>query len=854
MRLNNVKYFSTVLLIVLLSILPVSNHLNADETKKKEKSMEQPVDNWLVLGPAEIPGIAKELLGGNKSILDFKHLEVTGLKPVAGVKVPWSGSRVLSWSVLEHREFTAYETGALYLATYLEPSRWMKTALNIHNTNLGVSAFLDGKPLKEKVGKDKITVALSLTKEKHLLILKVLLIKGEKFTFKASLESKEPFHEEKVAVSVTPKHKVKAENILNMIGAGGISVSPDGKLAAVRLSRTKKGSGDRERWMEILNTGNGSMVFSARGLGRIGNFKWMGNSSFSYTVTKKEMGSLFKYDLNSHQQTTVLEGIKNLSQYWWGPEQSFLLYSVYHKVAAADGYKYVKEIQNRAAGSEFKYEMILYYPFGGASHKISSQKEDYQDANISPDGKTILFYKNEPDSQNRPYHKNTLYLFSMEKMSVEKLFENHWINNYYWSPDSKKILFLGGASSFGGIGNTLPKGVIPNEFDTQAFIYDVASKKAEAISKAFDPSIGSANWSWSPHYIFFRATDKAENGVFKYSVKKKTYQRLKTNVDAVGSIGYAKKRGTAVYWGSSSTVPHKLYKLNLSSGRASLLKDYNREYVKDMVLGEVKDLNYRTPEGKTIYGRLYYPVGFDRTKKYPCIVYYYGGTSPVTRNFGGRYPKNWYVANGYMVYVLQPSGSIGFGQEFSAVHVNDWGKNTGADVIGATKELIKSHSYIDKDRVGAIGASYGGFLTQYLATQTDIFAAYISHAGITSLTGYWGVGDYGVWYNSVAATDSFPWNRKDIYIGHSPLFMADRINSPMLLLHGDVDNNVPPGESYQMFAALKLLGKEVALVTFKGQQHWIINYKKRLQWMRTIIAWWDKHLKKQPEHWKKMYE
>jgi acylaminoacyl-peptidase len=84
--------------------------------------------------------------------------------------------------------------------------------------------------------------------------------------------------------------------------------------------------------------------------------------------------------------------------------------------------------------------------------------------------------------------------------------------------------------------------------------------------------------------------------------------------------------------------------------------------------------------------------------------------------------------------------------------------------------------------------------------------------------------------------------------------MADRVTSPLLLLHGDMDNNVPPGESYQMFAALKLLGKEVELIAIKGQRHLILEYKKRMHWWRTIIAWWDKHLKNQPQHWKDMYE
>ena len=115
------------------------------------------------------------------------------------------------------------------------------------------------------------------------------------------------------------------------------------------------------------------------------------------------------------------------------------------------------------------------------------------------------------------------------------------------------------------------------------------------------------------------------------------------------------------------------------------------------------------------------------------------------------------------------------------------------------------------------------------------------------------MGDWGYSYSGVATANSFPWNRKDIYVGHSPLFMAERIGKPLLLLHGENDNNVPPGESYQMFAALKLLGKEVALVTFPGQYHFILTPAQRVRWLQTIMAWFDRWLKGQGEWWQELY-
>ena len=137
--------------------------------------------------------------------------------------------------------------------------------------------------------------------------------------------------------------------------------------------------------------------------------------------------------------------------------------------------------------------------------------------------------------------------------------------------------------------------------------------------------------------------------------------------------------------------------------------------------------------------------------------------------------------------------------------------------------------------------------------QTDIFAAGISHAGISSISSYWGEGYWGYWYNSISAPNSFPWNRPDIYVEQSALFHADQINTPLLLLHGSADTNVPPGESTQLFTALKLLGKEVEYVQVYDQDHWILNYGKRIVWENTILAWFDKWLKDQPQWWNDLY-
>jgi dipeptidyl aminopeptidase/acylaminoacyl peptidase len=828
--------------------------LNAQDARKASQG--KAIESWLMLGPASVTGLERAVYDSNRDIANHRFLDFSDLWPGAGQEVTWSHGRVLKWNPVTRFHITPKDDSLVYFVSFIDAAAYLKTKLvinGIHKSMLNL--YLNGREVKKQYDKKtgKVTAELTLLNKKHVLLIKVFVPKGEAYNLDARIMDSKQVESGEVAFSTSLARRVDFGHILNSKGVSGLNLSPDGRYLAVSLEQTTA-DGTSMRWTEILKTADGSRILTSEGMGSFSNLTWMKSSrSFLTSVESKKKTTIYRYDLLTGLRERIISGLKEFSGFQLSPDNTFIMYWTYKKKDRGSGFKYVETIPDRAASDRYDYVLYIRYLNNGATHKIRSFKHDLYQVMISPDSSRVLFSTLKPDSGQRPYYKSTFFLMDLKKEVTEKLFESNLVYPADWSPDSSRIVFTGGPMSFKGIGNILEEGVIPNEYDTQVFIYDIATGNARSITRDFDPSVEAVFWNQWDGNIYLRATDRSFIKLYRYHTGRKGIREIPVPVDAVRRFDVSVKGRFAAFWGSGAVNPHKLYRVDLSRMQTSLLKDYNARDFRYVRFGSVKDWNYRTPEGKTIIGRIHYPLNFNQEKKYPCIVYYYGGTSPVERSFGGRYPFNWYAANGYLVYVLQPSGAVGFGQAFSAVHVNDWGKTTSREIIGATKELVKSHPYIDAKRLGAMGASYGGFMTQYLATQTDMFAAFISHAGISALSSYWGVGDWGYTYSGVATAGSFPWNRRDIYVDQSPLFLADKITTPLLLLHGDKDNNVPPGESYQMFAALKLLGKEVALVTISDQSHWIMNYEKRKRWMKTIMAWFDRWLKDEPEYWDSLY-
>lgn len=633
-------------------------------------------------------------------------------------------------------------------------------------------------------------------------------------------------------------------------------ISPSGTFMVTSYYDTKKDGKANYRTV-LTETQSGRVLLRHNSYV---NYNWLPTrDQLYYTRTSTNGIQLVILNPQNREEHILAEGLPTES-FTLSPTEDYIIYSKTEEgKKESNSLKLLQDPDDRMPGWRNRSSLWMYHFETGITRRLTFGDASVGLSDISRDGRSLLLTIGAMKPGRSPFHSTSIIRMNLASGQVDTLIhDTTYISRAKFSPDSKSLLISASPLAFDGIGCEVKKGQTPNAFDYRLYLYDIDKGETTPLLPNFAPSVEKFEWSSTDGQIYFSATDGCNASLFRLNPNDKKVIKYKLPVSYLQgySIAWGQKNPTIAFFGQTGERAREMFmgKLNSPTPKCKRIGeiDFDEQY-KDIAIGTCHDWKFLSSRGDSINGFYFLPPNFDANKKYPLIVYYYGGCTPTAKVLEFQYPLQVLAGQGYVVYVCEPSGAIGFGQEFAARHVNTWGKESGDDIIEGTKQFLKEHPFIDLKKVGCMGASYGGFMTQYLQTRTDIFAAAISHAGISNIASYWGGGYWGYTYGEIAQYGSYPWNNPDLYVKQSPLFNADKINTPILLLHGTVDTNVPTNESQQLFTALRILGKPVSYVQIDGENHVITNHSKRLAWQNTIFAWFAHWLKDQPEWWKELY-
>ena len=727
---------------------------------------------------------------------------------------------------------------ALHLASFqVENRNFAEAEIKVEGLK-HYQLFVDGK----KQGKGSV----KLEPKSHEIVIKYLTTSDATETPKVSVESD---HSQLLTIKANGQRMFTLSDVLHGVRMNGASISADGKYL-ISSFRTNKVGGKSETITKVTDAATGKVLAE-----RSENLRWMPKSTaYYYTRNGVDGKQLITVDPATGVETVAVEKLPE-GRFQWAPTEDYLLYTLTQDGPAEreDIYEVIVP-KDRQPGWRTRSYLAKYDLASGLMQPLTFGYHDVWANDISQDGRYVLFMTDVERLTARPTSLSSLYKLDVQTLEAECLVEKDgFLSRATFSPDGQQVLLMGSPETLNGIGKNVKEGQTPSIYDHQLYLMRLSDKQITPLTKEFNPSVNTVAWNTADGHIYFTAENRDCVSLYRMDGKNFRIDEIAIGEDVVKSFDLANHAPQMVCYGESAANAERLYTFNTKTKKLNKVRDLFAEQMEGIDFGETGAWDFVNSRGDTICGRYYLPPHFDANKKYPLIVNYYGGCTPTSRNFEGRYPHHAYAALGYVVYVIEPSGAIGFGQEFSARHVNTAGDYVADDIIEGTRRFCETHPYVNAKKIGCIGASYGGFMTQYLQTKTDLFAAAISHAGISDHTSYWGEGYWGYSNSEVSMANSYPWKAKELYVDHSPLYNADKIHTPLLFVHGDADHNVPVGESIQMFTALKLLGRETAMVLVKDQDHHILDYDKRIRWQATIFAWFAKWLQDDPAWWNSMY-
>jgi len=374
--------------------------------------------------------------------------------------------------------------------------------------------------------------------------------------------------------------------------------------------------------------------------------------------------------------------------------------------------------------------------------------------------------------------------------------------------------------------------------------YNRATGTSVELTKGFDLQVEDVVPSPDGSTIYFTAGDRGKSPVFKIPFAGGVPQKVLPNV-FVSNLRITPDGKAFVFASSSMAAPAEIYTSNADGTGLTALTSVNSQLMSRANLKRAEEVEWTGALGKKIHGYIIKPTNFDASRKYPLLVLIHGGPqSAWNDNWGYRWNPEVFANAGYVVFTPNPRGSTGYGQQFVNDISGDWGGKVYIDLMNGVADVLRRSPFIDRSRIGAAGASYGGYMVNWILGHNNDprfhFKVLVSHDGVYNLESMYGTTEE-LWFPEWEFKGT-PWTNPAMYTRWSPHKFANNFNTPILIIHGELDYRVPIGEGMQLFTTVQRKGIDSKILIFPDEGHWVLKPQNSRLWYNTVLDWLDKYL------------
>jgi dipeptidyl aminopeptidase/acylaminoacyl peptidase len=656
------------------------------------------------------------------------------------------------------------------------------------------------------------------------------------------------------------KHPLTVEDLWAMKRVGTFDLSPDGKTIAFSVTTYNVGENKGNTDIYLINS-DGSNLRPLKDSDK--NESEPAFSPDGKKIAFTRDGKIWTCDYDGSNEELMTDISTGASGIVWSPDGSKMLFvsSVYAECATDDCNKQKDDEKenSKVKASIFKHLLFRHWNAwrdGKWSHLflLDTKTKKYNDLllhlekdvppialgssndySFSPDGKEIAITMN-PDTMVAISTNNEIYTIELrdlkdnsaaplKKISVSKGNDNQPV----YSPDGKYIAFVSMKEA-------------GHESDQQKLVlYDRISGNLKIITEGFDRSVGQFTWSPDSKSIYFIAENGIYSSVYKIDAASGKVDMLLKEHDN-SSVKISPDGKELYFQQMRNNLPTEIFSMNSDGSGVKQLTALNKDRLAGIEMIPIETYWCEGAGGRKIESILVKPPFFDSTKKYPMILLIHGGPQGHwSDDFHYRWNTQLFASKGYVVIAPNPTGSTGYGQQFTNEISGDWGGKVYTDIMNATDYAINNFSFIDKKNTFAAGASFGGYMIDWIEGHTDRFNALVSHDGTYDLVSMYGTTEE-LWFPEWEYKGT-PWENPTLYNKWSPSNYIQNAKTPMLIVEGANDFRVPEGQAFELFTALQRLGVESELLYFPDEYHFVTKPQNAELWWHTIFDWFEKHKK-----------